>query len=173
MWGWTRTGARTPVILLLATLLAACVTTERPAAKDAARQRDEAIALPAAGAWQNGDERITFTTAPRDSLTVVTEQILFGTDGTARRTIELAPTGAVRTYTESRSQTAQASDRSPTRLEVELTLAFAGDSAVTRRKRVDGTDAPVRDYEIDAARKHVADLLAQFRPAGPTPPTRP
>lgn len=160
-------------LLLSATLLAACLTTERPAVTDTARQSAGALALPAAGEWQNGDEHITFTTAARDSLTEVAEQILFGTDGTAQRTLLLAPSGALVRFSESRSQTAQASDRSPTRMQVELTLAFIGDSATTRTKRVDGADAPVRDYEIDSARKHAADLLAQFRAASTTPLTRP
>lgn len=159
--------------LLSATLLTACLTTERPAVSDSARQRTAAAALPASGAWQNGDEHITFTSATRDSLTEVTEQVTFGTDGTARRTLQLTPSGALRSFTESRSQTAQATDRSPTRMEVELTLTFFGDSATARAKRVDGTDTPVRDYEIDAARKHAADLLAQFRAAGSTPVVRP
>jgi hypothetical protein len=173
MQWWTRAGARMPVLLLSATLLTACLTTERPAVTDSVRQRAISTALPAAGEWQNGDEQLTFTTVARDSVTEVTEQVTFGTDGTAQRTLQLGPGGRLLTYRESRSQTAQASDRSPSRLQVELSLTFAGDSATTRRKLVDGAEAPVRDYEIEAARKHVADLLAQFRAAGPTPPTRP
>ncbi len=166
-----RARALSPV-LLSATLLTACLTTERPAVTDSARPSARVAALPSAGEWQNGDEHITFTAETRDSLTEVTEQVVFGTDGTAQRTLQLTPSGVLRRYTESRRQTAQSSSRSPTRMQVDLTLEFTGDSVTTRLKRVDGVEAPIRDYEIDAARKHAADLLAQFR-AGSTPPMRP
>lgn len=153
-------------LLPTACLATACLTTDRPPVVDTTSQRG-ALALPASGDWQNGDEHITWVTKTRDSLTEVREQITFGTDGTARRTITLGASGALLHFVEARAQTAQASDHSPTRLQVEMTLAFRGDSVVQQSKRVDGVVTPLRPYDIDNARRHVTNLLATFAPARP------
>lgn len=163
--GGVRTSA---LLLLLAASLAAtaCLTTERPAVVDTALQRG-AVPLPVSGDWQNGDEHITWVTELRDSVTEVREQVTYGTDGVARRTITLGTNGTLLRFVESRSQTAQASDRSPTRMQVEMTLAFQGDSLVQQSKTVDGVDTPLRPYEVENARRHVSDLLATFAPTRP------
>lgn len=160
------------VTLLMVASLSACLTTDRPAVSDSNRTRVGAPALPASGTWQDGDEQVRFATIVRDTITEIDEEIAFGTDGLARRTIRIGPEARLLSFTETRTQTAQASDRSPSRMEVELDLAFRADSAVRRSKRVDGVDAPVRDYEIAAARSHVTALLAQFATPRPTLPPR-
>jgi|APMI01.1.fsa_nt_gi hypothetical protein len=159
------------VVLVAASLATACLTTERPAVQDTNRLAAGAVSLPTTGEWQNGDEHLTFTVTARDSVTEIAELMTFGTDGTARRTLQLDARGALRAFRELRSQTAQASDRSPTRMQVELDLQFLGDSVIRRAKRVDGVDTPVRDYEIAAARAHATALIERFAtPRTPLPP---
>ncbi len=158
------------LLVLASTMTTACLTTERPAVQDTARLVAGALTMPASGEWQNGDEHLTFVATLVDSLTEVVELVTFGTDGTARRTLRFDARGALRTFDETRSQTAQVSDRTPTRMQVALALRFAGDSVVQRDKQVDGVAAPVRDYEITNARAHAAALLERF--ATPrTPPS--
>lgn len=159
-------------VLLLTTLTAACLTTERPAVTDTTRVVAGAVSLPATGEWQNGDEHLTFTTTSRDSTTEIVELVTFGADGTARRTLVLDARGALRSFRETRSQTVQASDRSPTRMQVELSLELANDSVATGEKRVDGVVTPVLDYEIATARAHAAALLDRFATSRPPSPSR-
>ncbi len=159
--------------LIAVMLCTACLTTERPAVTDTTRQALGTVSLPSTGEWQNGDEHVAFTTTVADSVIEVTEAVTFGADGTARRQFRIAPSGALLSFQETRAQTAQATDRSPSRMQVEFSLTFAGDSAVARTKRVDGVDAPVRDYEVTAARTHVTELLSQFAASRTTPPSRP
>jgi hypothetical protein len=163
---------RLAAILLTATVLSACLTTDRPSVADSARATMGAPVLPASGTWQDGDEEVRFATVVRDTITEVAEQITFGTDGIARRTVRIGPQGHLLSFSETRTQTAQATDRSPSTMEVEVMLEFAADSVVRRTKRVDGVAAPVREYEIAAARAHVAALLTQFATPRPTLPPR-
>lgn len=166
----SRTSAAWPLLAVM--LSTACLTTERPAVTDTTRQAVGTVSLPSTGEWQNGDERVAFTTTVSDSVIEVTEAVTFGSDGTARRQYRIGASGALLSFQESRAQTAQASDKSPSRMQVEFSLTFAGDSAVARTKRVDGVDAPVRDYEVTAARTHVTELLSQFGASRTPPPSR-
>lgn len=166
------------VVLAGAVLLggtAACRSADRAGANRAdtvGASAGTSVSLPESGEWQNGDERLTFTATRRDSLTDVTELVTFGTDGTARRTFTVGPRGDLRAFTESRTQTVQAGDRSPTRMQVDWSFRVAGDSVVQRVKRIDGAPAEVRDYEISSARAHVRDLLAAMAPPSGMPSSR-
>jgi hypothetical protein len=117
----------------------------------------------------DGDETLALTSDEQgDDVTLVATGT-FGTDGQVQHTIHTDTSGVVRSIEETRTQTAQASDRSPTTMRVTLILTFDGDRVVKSVKKVDGQERPVRPYEIDTARRRAALLFRLRRRAPQTP----
>lgn len=142
--------------LLLASALAACTGEQR--ASDLASRH---VAVGAdTGSFTDGDEQIRWTRTTTDSGVVVSESLTFGTDGTGTRRVLFTADGVLRTFDESRTQTMQATDRSPAPMRVELRFTFEGDRATHGEKQVDGRPADLRDYESTNARRHADALRA-------------
>ena len=157
--------------LALATgVLLACTGTDR-AQTDSASALTTAAATAAAdsGEMQDGDENIAWTSSITEgAITEITEQVTFGTDGTAKRVLRFSKEGALTAYTETRTQVAQQSDKSPAPMMVAMQLTFAGDSLTASSKTVDGADTPIRPYEVDNIRRHASTILERLRtPAAP------
>ncbi len=163
---------RVPWLLMLP--LMACVAGDK--APNAATDSAAAMATAAAdtGAWQNGDEQIAWSSNIVDGqITEITEQVTFGTDGRAERTLRFTADGTLTAFREIRTQTVQQSAESPTTMRVELDVTFAGDSVLSQTKTVDGTPATVQPWDIENIRRHAAATLQQLRlPDSPATPNR-
>ena len=163
----------TLALALFTGALLACGGTDRAAsdstATSSANAASSAMATADSGALQDGDEDIAWTSNITDgAITEITEQVTFGTDGTAQRVLRFSKDGALMEYTETRTQVAQQSDKSPAPMTVTMGLTFAGDSVRTSSKTVDGASTPVRPYEVDNIRRHATTILERLRtPAAP------
>jgi hypothetical protein len=160
----------TLVLSLAAGTLLACAGSDRTASDSTtAATASAAKATADSGALQDGDENIAWTSNITDgAITEITEQVTFGTDGTAQRVLRFSKDGALTEYSETRTQVAQQSDKSPAPMTVTLQMTFAGDSVSTSSKTVDGTDTPIRPYEVDNIRRHATSILERLRtPAAP------
>lgn len=123
---------------------------------------------PSEGQWQDGDEQIAWSSKiERGVITEITEQVTFGTDGTAERVLRFTNTGVLSGYRETRTQTAQQTDRSPAPMTVQIDLAFEGDSVTSQHKTVDGVDTPIRPYEIDNVKRHARTIYEYLRAPAP------
>jgi hypothetical protein len=150
--------------------LMACGGAERTPYDSAATQTAAtAPAVADSGALQDGDENIAWTSRITDgAIAEITEQVTFGSDGTAQRVLRFAKDGALTEYSETRTQVAQQTDKSPAPMTVALQLRFSGDSVTASSKTVDGTDTPLRPYEVDNIRRHASTILERLRtPAAP------
>jgi hypothetical protein len=160
-----------PLLALSASALFACAGADRtPSDSAAAASASAATAATAdSGALQDGDENIAWTSnITAGAITEITEQVTFGTDGTAQRVLRFSKDGALTEYSETRTQVAQQSDKSPTPMTVTMRLTFAGDSVSTSSKTVDGAETPIRPYEVDNIRRHASSILERLRtPAAP------
>lgn len=165
---------RAPWLLMLSFM--ACVAGDK--APNATANSAAATALTTAaadtGAWQNGDEQIAWSSNIVDGqITEITEQVTFGTDGRAERTLRFTADGALTAFREIRTQTVQQSAESPTTMRVELDVTFAGDSVRSQTKTVDGAPATVQPWDIENIRRHAAATLQQLRlPDSPATPNR-
>ena len=163
----------TLVLALSAGALLACGGTDRAASDSttasSAAAATATMATADSGAMQDGDENIAWTSNITDgAITEITEQVTFGTDGTAKRVLRFSKDGALLEYTETRTQVAQQSDKSPAPMTVAMQLTFAGDSVSTSSKTVDGATTPVRPYEVDNIRRHATGILERLRtPSAP------
>ena len=81
-----------------------------------------------------------------------------GTDGEGVRTLVFAADGQLQSATERRTQTIYPANASPTLMEVQLELRFAGDRVITATKRIDNGPGDVRPYEIDRIRRHATAM---------------
>lgn len=165
---------RAPWLLMLPLL--ACVAGDKApnASTDSAAATALAAAAADTGAWQNGDEQIAWSSNIVDGqITEITEQVSFGTDGRAERTLRFTADGALTAFSEIRTQTVQQSAKSPTTMRVELDVTFAGDSVRSQTKTVDGAPATVQPWDIENIRRHAAATLQQLRlPDSPATPNR-
>lgn len=153
-------------------VLVACAPADRPASDStsASTTLGAAIGTRVQGTWQDGDEAIDWTgTVEQGVLTTIAEQVTFGTDGKAERTLQFASDGNLSSYRETRTQTVQQPDRSPAPMTVQIELTFAGDSLAAQRKTVDGAETPIRSYEIDNIRRHASVILDHVRAMTPAP----
>lgn len=126
------------------------------------------------GTFADGDEQIRWTRASSDSGVLVSETLTFGTDGTGTRRLLFTTDGALRAFDESRTQTMQASDRTPTPMRVDVRFAFDGNRTIHAEKRVDGRATDVRDYESTNVRRHADAVRAVvWRTPPRTPPHTP
>ena len=90
---------------LLVLSLVACAAGDR-APNAAADSSAVAMAVADTGAWQNGDEQIAWSSNIVDGqITEITEQVTFGTDGRAERTLRFTADGALTAFREVRTQT--------------------------------------------------------------------
>lgn len=158
---------------LLVLPLMACAAGDR-APNAAADSSAVAMAAADTGAWQDGDEQIAWSSNIVDGqITEITEQVTFGTDGRAERTLRFTADGALTAFREIRTQTVQQSAQSPTTMRVELDVTFAGDSVLSQTKTVDGAPATVQPWDIENIRRHAAATLQQLRlPDSSAAPTR-
>lgn len=165
---------RHSLALALATgVLLACTGTDRAQTDSVTAMTTAAAAAATAaadsGEMQDGDENIAWTSSISEgAITEITEQVTFGSDGSAKRVLRFSKEGALIAYTETRTQVAQQSDKSPAPMTVAMQLTFVGDSVSASSKTVDGADTPVRPYEVENIRRHAATILDRLRtPAAP------
>lgn len=94
--------------------------------------RDVTSSTPAgtfSGQWQDGDEQIAWRADRTDgAVTQITEAVTFGADARVTRQLQFTREGTLLVFHEIRTQTMQSPDRTPGPMEVQVTLAFAGDS---------------------------------------------
>jgi len=129
--------------------------------------RDVTSSTPAgtfSGQWQDGDEQIAWRADRTDgAVTQITEAVTFGADARVTRQLQFTREGTLLVFHEIRTQTMQSPDRTPGPMEVQVTLAFAGDSVSRSEKLVDGKPTTLRSFEIDYARRHAEQALAVAR----------
>lgn len=159
------------VLSVAALSLLACSKADRPDSMDSANAVTNAVTTAVSadtGDWADGDERIAWSSDIVDgAITEITEQVTFGTDGRAERVLRFTPEGVLTQYAETRTQTAQASDRTPESMTVDVRLTFAGDSLTSATKTADGADTALQPYEIDTIKRHAVAIYAHLRQSTP------
>lgn len=122
------------------------------------------LASDLSGQWQEGDERISWREERTDgAITRITETATFGSDGHLSRDLRYTREGTLLTFSETRTQTMQSPDRTPSPMDVRVTLEMAGDAVVRSDKLVDGKPVALRSFEIDYVRRHAEQMLAVAR----------
>ncbi|WP_337169714.1 hypothetical protein [Gemmatimonas aurantiaca] len=116
------------------------------------------------GQWQEGDEQIRWRAERTDgAITRIIETATFGADGHLSRDLRYTREGTLSSFSEIRTQTMQSPDRTPSPMEVRVTLEMAGDAVVRSDKLVDGKPVALRSFEIDYARRHAEQMLTVAR----------
>ena len=92
----------------------------------------------------------------------IIEQSRTGDERSFLRTFEFAANGELERMTETRSGIIYPGNQSPMTIRTQLDIDFSN-SAPVAHKTVDGSEAPVRDFELDNIRNHAALL---WREAG-------
>jgi hypothetical protein len=139
---------------------------------DAADTAADTAAVPSArvevdsGAFTGGDERVTWRRAPGTIAQLVFEETArFGDDGVAERRYILNDSLRLLRYTERRTQTVQASRRSPVTQQVSIEVEFDGDQVVqTSTRMVDGEVTVLAPFELEQIQRRALDLLERWRP---------
>lgn len=135
----------------------ACSRGEQSAPNGAVNQSSDAST--SEQLFVDGDEQIRWrSTAEPTGVRTVRETFTFGTDGEGVRTLVFAADGQLQSATERRTQTIYPANASPTLMEVQLELRFAGDRVITATKRIDNGPGDVRPYEIDRIRRHATAM---------------
>lgn len=147
--------------LVLSTLvLAACTSGDRMRPDDTMSPATTADS----GAVLEGEEQIAWSSeVVEGTITEITEQLTFGTDGRAERVLRFTPDGALTEYHEVRTQSApdSAGLAAPTR--VELVVRMAGDSVVSQSRTADGVATALQPDDLDIIRRHAAATLQRLR----------
>lgn len=155
-----------PLLVALGVACAAPADRSADSSGTALRDTPAEVARPVSdsGVLQEGDETIRWRSTEQAGVIVsISEQVTFGTDGRLERTLTYDSTGVLQQVRESRTQTVQHSDRSPSIMMVTIELSLAADSVTRASKQVDGAMGTVEPYEVDRIRRHAVAMLQLAR----------
>ena len=118
------------------------------------------------GGYIDGDERVSWRRSTGTTAQFVFEETArFGDDGVAERRYILNDSLRLLRYTERRTQTVQASSRSPVTQQVSIEVEFDGDQVVqTSTRMVDGEVTVLAPFELEQIQRRALDLLERWRP---------